>query len=99
MATVLESPSAVTPTMADVLKKLGNIPPERVLARPAPGTATVQDVVDCERINNRLCELVDGVLVEKPIGFRESLLASFLIRVLQDFVHPRNLGLVTAPEG
>ncbi len=32
-------------TVADLLKKLGGIPPERVLLAPSPGTATEKDVL------------------------------------------------------
>ena len=37
--------------------------------RTAPGTATEQDVVAIHDRENRRCELVDGVLVEKVMGF------------------------------
>src|SRR5262249_31111643 len=47
----------------------------------------------------RLYELVDGVLVEKAMGLRESYLASILIAIILTFVRPRNLGVVTAPDG
>ena len=33
-----------TPTMADLLERLGNIPPGRVLFQPKPGLAAVEDV-------------------------------------------------------
>ena len=58
-------------TIADLLAKLGNIPPSRVRLRPFPGTATEQDVIDIEAREGRLCELVDGVLVVKTVGFDE----------------------------
>lgn len=48
---------------------------------------------------NRLCELVDGVLVEKAVGFRESLLAIAIAVTLRAFVVPRNLGLVSGADG
>ena len=48
---------------------------------------------------DRLYELVDGVLVEKGMGFCESLLAAVLIQILRNFVSPRNLGVVSAPDG
>ena len=86
-------------TVADLLERLGGIPAERVRWQPLPGTATEEDVIEIERRENRLCELVDGVLVEKAMGFRESVLASFLIGELYKFVAPRKLGLVAAPDG
>lgn len=87
-------------TLADLLEHLGGIAPHRVRFRPAPGTATEDDVLALRNsAERRLCELVDGVLVEKAMGFRESCLASVLIAILLTFVRSRNLGLVTAPGG
>jgi Uma2 family endonuclease len=86
-------------TLADLLQHLGGIHPNRVRFRPAPGTATAQDVVAIHDREGRLYELVDGVLVEKAMGWSESLLAGALIEVLRGFVRPRNLGLITAPDG
>jgi len=37
--------------------------------------------------------------VEKGMGYVESTLASYLIRVLRDYVDPRNLGLVSGESG
>ncbi len=66
---------------------------------PPPGRATEADVIEAERRENRLFELVDGVLVEKAMGFRESLIAGALLIFLRAFVDPRNLGLVTGEAG
>ena len=66
---------------------------------PAPGAATEDDVLRANDHGDRLFELVDGVLVEKAMGFRESLLAVYLIRTLDGFVDEHDLGLVTAPDG
>jgi Uma2 family endonuclease len=86
-------------TLADLLERLGGIPPERIRYHPYPGTATEEDVLRVEQEENRLCELVDGVLVEKAMGFRESLLALALADYLRHFEAPRNLGLVTGADG
>lgn len=86
-------------TLADLVKGLGNVPLDRIRLRPAPGTATPQDVLDIESRENRLCELVDGVLVEKVMGYRESLLATFISMRLNEFVIAKNLGLVTGADG
>jgi Uma2 family endonuclease len=86
-------------TLADLLVQLGGIAPARVRFRPLPGTATEKDVLDMQGREGRLCELVDGVLVEKGMGFLESYLAGALIEILRGFVKPRHLGLVTAPDG
>jgi Uma2 family endonuclease len=98
MTAVLTPPAPVR-TLADVLESLGGISPARVLANPAPGTATEQHVLEIHRCEKRLCELVDGALVEKAMGYRESLLAGAILAFLRAFVVPRNLGLVTGPDG
>lgn len=85
---------------AELLDRLGHVPPERIRLQPPPGTATEADVLAAlEAPRKRLCELIDGVLVEKAMGYSESVLASLLIEVLNAFNRPRNLGLVTAPDG
>src|SRR4051812_2533333 len=86
-------------TVADMIEQLGGIPPSRIRMRPLPGTATEQDVIDINAHEGRLFELIDGVLVEKAMGFRESLLAVVIAARLNEFVLPRNLGLVTGAYG
>jgi Uma2 family endonuclease len=86
-------------TLADLLDRLGGIPLDRIRFRPFPGTATVQDVIDIQHREGKLCELVEGVLLEKAVGYNESTLAVFLAGLLNAFVIPRNLGLVTGPDG
>lgn len=86
-------------TLRDLLEQLGNIPPERVRADPPPGSATERDVIEIEAREDRLCELVDGTLVEKPMGFRESLLAGFLVTMLTQFADEHDLGVVPTPDG
>ncbi len=86
--------------LAELVDRLGGVPLERIRFRPPPGTATEDDVITAlEAPRKRICELIDGVLVEKAMGYSESLLATVLISVLWSYVRPRNLGLVTAPDG
>lgn len=86
-------------TVADLLKRLGDIPPERVWFRPVPGTATEQDVLNIEAHQNRLCELVDGVLVEKTVGYYESRVAALFIYYLERFLERCDLGIVLGADG
>jgi Uma2 family endonuclease len=86
-------------TLADLLERLGGVPLSRIRFQPPPGTATVADVIRIADKEDRLCELVDGVLVEKAMGYNESGLAAFLCGLLNAFVIPRNLGLVTGADG
>ncbi|MBS0262175.1 MAG: Uma2 family endonuclease [Planctomycetes bacterium] len=75
------------------------MPASRVRMDPLPGTATVDDVLRVHREEKRLCELVDGVLVEKAPGYEETMLAVILITLLQNFVGPRKLGIVAGEGG
>src|SRR6266550_3417550 len=93
-------PAAPFEDFAELLDHLGHIPPERIRLRPPPGSATEADVLAAlEAPRKRLCELIDGVLVEKSMGYTESVLGAHLIILLGSFVQSRNLGLVTAPDG
>ena len=86
-------------SMDDLLQRLGGISPKRVRMRPYPGTATVADVVSIRHHEKRLFELVDGVLVEKAMGFKEGVLAAAIASLLREFVIPRNLGIVAGADG
>lgn len=86
-------------TLADLLHSIGDIAPERVRLRPTPGTATKQDLLALEGRGDRIYEVVDGVLVEKPMGYYESVVAATIVRILGSFVVPRKLGLVSGADG
>jgi Uma2 family endonuclease len=86
-------------TLADLLEYFGPIPAYRIRNNPPPGWATEQDVIDIEDREDRLCELVHGILVEKPMGFEESRLAVALIFFLESFVGKNNLGIVAGEAG
>ncbi len=85
-------------TLADLLDELG-VAPDRVFLNPAPGSATEQDVTELEAKHNRLCELVNGTLVEKVMWTPESVIAGVIVTFLNTFVLPRKLGIVTVPDG
>ena len=100
MTTAAGNPSRVVPSAkyangAEWLHALGDIPLERVVMNPPPGTATEQDLLQFVERDKRLVELIDGTLVEKPVGYDESFIASLLITALNNFVLPRKLGRVT----
>jgi Uma2 family endonuclease len=86
-------------TLADILKRLGGISPKRIRFRPAPGTATERDVIRIRDRERRLFELVDGVLVEKVMGYWESVLAIELARQLGNFISRRKLGSLAGEAG
>ena len=86
-------------TVADMQEHLGGIPLERILIVPPPGTATVDDVERIRNATGRICELVDGTLVEKAVGYFESRLAAVLIHFIERFLDTARLGMVLAPDG
>lgn len=97
-------PRAVAPfpidwTIANLLEELGGIDPARIRLVPLPGTATAKDVVAIEKRENRLYELIDGVLVEKVMGFKEAFLASVLVRWMGNFAEEHDLGIAVGADG
>lgn len=91
--------SPIRTTVADLLSALGDVPPNRVRLVPTPGTATERDVIAVHDREGRLCELIDGILVEKAMGFQESLLAGILLMHLNNFLLRHNLGIAAGPDG
>jgi Uma2 family endonuclease len=87
-------------TADELLTALGGVSPRRLCLKPAPGTATEADVVRMLERENRLFELVEGCLVEKVMGAKESFVAGQLIALFQryfdDFV---DLGMVLGADG
>jgi Uma2 family endonuclease len=86
-------------TVADLLVKLGGIPAERVLLEPLPGTATEEDLLTIQEREGRICELVDGVLVEKVMGLPESNLAGWLIHLLYQYLAEHDMGTLAGEAG
>jgi len=97
MSTLLTPPQ--DRSLGDLLRRLGDVSPDRVRLEPLPGTATEADVLRIEVQEDRLCELVEGVLVEKGVSYRESVLGLALAAFLRAFVIPRNLGIVSGESG
>lgn len=86
-------------SLADLQEHLGGIQAERIRLFPPPGYATEADVIQAAERDGRLCELEDGILVEKPMGWYESLLAVLISTELNTFVTRRNLGKVLGADG
>jgi Uma2 family endonuclease len=88
-------------TVADLLKKLGGIPAARVRMLPIPGTATEDDLLrnNESMFRTALCELVEGTLVEKPVGYEESEIAFLIGTYINLFVLPRKVGIVLGEAG
>jgi Uma2 family endonuclease len=102
MATASETGSKKG-TLAEFLARLaalGDIPAERIRMSPIPGQATEKDVLAVRDGPERLlCELVDGVLVEKAMGSPESFVGGVVFRRLGNYVEEHDLGAVYPADG
>lgn len=99
MATVPSSLSSPFVTFGHVVASLPDIPLSRIRVAPLPGTATEADVLAVRNKDKSLCELIDGVLVEKAMGAYESLLALEIATLLKAFVKQHDLGVVLGADG
>ena len=93
---LLADHKTATRSLAEVVRDLGDIPLERIRAYPPPGTATAADL---DRPGNKLCELIDGVLVEKPVGARESFLGTYISGLIWSFIKDDDLGVILGADG
>lgn len=83
-------------SFAELHARLGGIPLERIRMNPSPGMATEQDLM---KPHGPICELIDGVLVEKPVGDRESLLGVYVSHLIYRCVEADGLGVVLGSDG
>ncbi len=86
-------------SMADLQKHLGDIPAERIRLFPPPGYATEEDVLEIEAREDRLYELENGILVEKPMGWYESLIAMLIGVEIRNYLETHDLGQVLGEGG
>jgi Uma2 family endonuclease len=86
-------------TIADLLDSLGSIPAYRIWMQPPPGHATEEDAILIQERYGRLCELIDGTLVEKAMGVFESQVAIILAYFLEGFRYAHDLGIVLGADG
>lgn len=104
MSTVLDtittpSPVDVVRSVADLLRDLGDIPPERVRLYPAPGTVTFEQFVEVNEQFPPTCEWVDNTMVEKTVGQHESWLAARIIMAMGGYFDQHNPGMIFGPDG
>lgn len=88
-----------THALAELADRLGGIAVERIVLDPAPGTATEGDCLRLGKSRGAILELVDGVLVEKAMGFWEARLGSLLAARLVQYCEEHDIGIVLADGG
>jgi Uma2 family endonuclease len=86
-------------TIREAQERVGDVPDHRILSFPAPGTATANDLLDPKITRGRGVELVDGILVEKPMGAHEEGIAMRLANLIFNFAAASNLGMVFGSQG
>ena len=86
-------------TATEILERLGGIPASRLITVPPPGQATEDDVLRwIEAPRKRICELIDGILVEKTMGAPEGYLAGEIIQRMGYHVREHQLGVLYTPD-
>jgi Uma2 family endonuclease len=86
-------------SLADLQAHLGGISAQRIRLVPSPGCATEQDLLDIAAREDRLYELEDGVLVEKPMGWQEAILATWISSKIAVYLESHDLGQVLGADG
>ena len=86
-------------TLGDLYERFGPIPFRRIRQVPAPGTATEDDVLEIHGREKHLCELVDGILVEKTVGHYESMTGMRLGILIGIYLQTHKLGEVFGTDG
>ena len=87
------------PNAAEIWLRAGQVPLERIVTKPAPGTATIDDAVYSKERLNLSCELVDGILVAKPMGYYESKVAGVVIYAFHQYLETNPIGEVVGGDG
>ena len=82
-----------------MLAQFGESSPLSLHMSPTPGKATEEDLLAFQARSGRICELIDGVLVEKIMGAPEALLAGFILHLFWQHLEVHDLGIVLAPDG
>jgi Uma2 family endonuclease len=80
--------------MNELLERLGGISPSRICLNPPPGTATEKDLIRLQKNHGRLFELVEGTLVEKPVGLDQAYVGGNLFGPLWNYLRDRPIGRV-----
>ena len=97
MSNVLDEPE--TFTFVELQQQLGGVPAHRILLRPTPGTATEADVIRLLDQRGVRCELIDGTLVEKEMGWKESVIASRINRKIGIYLATNDFGETSGEQG
>lgn len=90
-------PTPTALSAEDVVARFGPIPLWRIRTTPYP--ATEEDVLRILDHEDRACELIDGILVEKDAAADSSLIGAYLLTMMNIFVLRRKIGFVLGEQG
>ena len=79
-------------TLADIVAGLGGIPLQRILIKPFPGTAEEYHLDDPDIVKGRICELIDGTIVEKAMGWHSEKLGVEILFFMRLYLQDNNIG-------
>jgi len=85
--------------VAELQAHLGGVPAHRIRMEPPPGQATEQDLLDLNAKGEAICELIDGILVEKAMASYESYLGGILLTYVNNFLEIHDLGVALDAKG
>lgn len=85
-------------TFAELESHLG-VSGDRIRLFPPPGLAAEEHVLEAHDRFGKLCELIDGVLVEKVVGQYEASIAGWVITFLNQYLMHNPIGKTYAPDG
>lgn len=86
-------------TLDELIQRLGGVPLNRIRLHPALGTATEEDLLRLTKDEAKGVELVDGVFVEKAVGYFQSTLATILIIELGNYLRKNPIGRLATEDG
>ncbi|MEX2175084.1 MAG: Uma2 family endonuclease [Pirellulaceae bacterium] len=105
MSIDITTPTALSPgdfvlaTPLDLAHRFGDIPLWRIGFDPPPGQATEAECIAINERSDRLCELVDGTLVEKVMGSYESLIAGNIVTEFNIYLKQHRIGIALPSDG
>jgi Uma2 family endonuclease len=85
--------------VAELQKYLGGVPLDRIRMQPLPGQATEEDVLTILAKEDRICELIDGILVEKAMATYEALVAGILLTFINNYLFDHDIGIALPGDG
>ena len=85
--------------VAELQAFLGGIPATRIRLEPLPGQATEEDILRIHAQEGPICELIDGILVEKPMATYEALVAGVLLTFINSYLFEHRIGIALPGDG